>query len=260
MRKIPILIFLFLLLIQFAAFAVEPFRFALFSDMHLSDLKPQNRVDLRSAIKDVNALGKIEFVLVSGDVSDLGDEHSLREVKLMLDSLRMPYYITSGNHDIKQDTPGNSNFIKVFGKNKFSFDTHGFHFIGFPTGPLKGKYIGHIDSLDIEFVKSELKKQSLLPTFIITHYPLLNGDVDNHTNLTDVLLKYPVKAVLCGHYHRNVFLSFDGIPGIINRSTQRKTNLPAGYSIYTVTDSLSVGEKQIGVPEAEWLSLPFSEK
>jgi 3',5'-cyclic AMP phosphodiesterase CpdA len=259
MRKIPILIFLFILQIQFAVFAAKPFRFALFSDMHISDLKPQNTLDLRLAIKDVNKLREIEFVIVSGDVSDLGDLHSLQQVKTMLDSLKMPYYITSGNHDIKQNTSGNSNFINVFGKDKFSFVAHNNHFIGFPTGPVRGKNIGHIDSLNIEFVKSELKKQPASPTFVITHYPLLEGDVNNRAALTAIMLKYPVKAVLCGHYHRNVFLNFDGIPGIVNRSTQQKLNLPGGYSIYTVDDSLSVGEKEIGVPEVKWLTLPLVE-
>jgi hypothetical protein len=102
-----------------------------------------------------------------------------------------------------------------------------------------------------------LKKKQ---TFIVTHYPLLTGDVENWKDLTDVLHQFNVKAILNGHYHRNVLLNYDGIPGIVNRSTQRVKNPAGGYSIYTVSDSLTVSEKRIGEAEDVWLRLPLESK
>ena len=85
----------------------------------------------------------------------------------------------------------------------------------------------------------------------------MEGDVDNRMDLISVLHKANVKAVLNGHYHRNVLLNYDGIPGIVNRSTQRAKEVVGGYSIYTVSDSLKVAEKRIGQAENTWLTLPL---
>jgi len=257
MRKI-FYIFLFLLSIQFTVFAAKPFRFALLTDLHISVSKPQNTEDLQQVITDVNADNRIEFVLISGDISDLADSASLKMSKKILSGLRMPYYITTGNHDVNESQNGSSNFLQVFQKNTFSFDYSGFHFIGFPTVPVTKGGVGHISDVDFRFVKTELEKSGKSqPMFVITHYPLLKGDVDNQKEMTELLGNYNVKAVLNGHYHRNVLLNYDGIPGIVNRSVLRANQRAAGYSIYSVSNSLKVSEKMIGQPEKNWLTLPL---
>ena len=257
MGKIRSIIFLLFLSLQFVALATKPFRFALFTDMHISVLKPQNAEDLKLAINEVNTDCGIEFVLISGDDTDLGDSLSLLGVKNTLKALKVPFYITTGNHDTAYGTIGSARFLKVFGSDKFSFAAHGFQFIGFPTGPVKGGKFGHVAAEDIDFAKTSLNKIANKPIFIITHYPLMEGDVDNRMDLINILHKANVKAVLNGHYHRNVLLNYDGIPGIVNRSTQRAKEVVGGYSIYTVSDSLKVAEKRIGQAENTWLTLPL---
>ena len=257
MKRIHVSFFLLFLLMQFAVFATKPFRFALFTDLHISVLKPQNAEDLNLAVNEVNSTEKIEFVLISGDDSDLGDINSLKIAKKILNRLKMPYFITSGNHDTHQGQEGSTNFIAVFQKDTFSFSHAGYQFVGFPTGPEKGGNIGHIASKDFNFIKSELDKNR--PTFVITHYPLLKGDLDNNKEMTALLHNYNVIAVLNGHYHRNAVFSYGGIPGIVNRSTLRGVQKYGGYSIYSVSDSLKVSEKIIGQPEHEWLVLPLKD-
>ena len=66
--------------------------------------------------------------------------------------------------------------------------------------------------------------------------------------------------MLGGHYHRNTFLNYDGIPGIIHRSTLRGKQTVGGYSILCVADTLTVSEKVIGYEEQEWLKLPLNRK
>lgn len=256
MGKIRFIIFLLFLSSQFVALAAKPFRFALFTDMHISVLKPQNTEDLKLAIADLNTDSSIEFVIISGDDTDLGDSLSLLETKNTLKTLKVPYYITTGNHDTGRGNIGSTQFLKVFGSDKFSFSAYGFQFIGFPTGPVKGGKFGHITDADIDFVKTTLNTAHN-SSFIITHYPLLEGDVDNRVELINILHKSKVNAVLNGHYHRNVLLNYDGIPGIVNRSTQRAKEAMGGYSVYSVSDSLKVSEKRIGQPENVWLTLPL---
>ncbi len=257
MKKTGLICFLFLLLVSVSAFAVKPLRFALFTDLHISVLKPQNAEDLKLAVDEVNANPQLNFVLVDGDDTDLGDTASLKIAKQLLDKLNKPYYITTGNHDTLHGKIGSGAFISVFGKDRFSITASGYQFIGFPTGPIPGGSLGHITITDLDFVNKAMQSATGLPVFLITHYPLLEGDIDNRTELFDLMKKYQVVAVLNGHYHRNAVFDYNGVPGIVNRSTQRGKQPFGGYSVYTVSDSLKVAEKIIGQPELEWLAIPL---
>lgn len=239
-------------------FAIEPFRFVLFTDLHISIENPIPSQDLQNSVNEVNKTNGIDFVLVSGDVSENGDSLSLDQAKKILNQLKIPYYITSGNHETKWSESGATDFAKIFGDDKFEFSYKGCKFIGFATGPVIKMGDGHIAPQDLDWTKAELEKSDKnLPTFIITHYPLLNGDVDNYYEMTDLLRNYNIQAVLNGHYHRNVILNYDGIPGIVNRSTLRAKEAVGGYSVYEVSDSIRVYEKKIGFDKYLWLTLPF---
>ncbi len=241
------------------AYSVEPFRFALLTDLHISNKKPQNEEDLKNAVKDLNSQHNIDFALVAGDDTDLGDLESFKIAKKILNKLKIPYYISIGNHDTNYGETGSANFTSIFGDDKFSFVHHGFRFIGFPTSPLKRGEKAHITEADFQFIKHELKKTGKKESiFLMTHYPMLKGDVDNWKDLHKILKKYNVNAILGGHYHRNVVLNYNEIPGIVNRSTLRGNESLGGYSLYTVSDSLKVYEKMIGNPERLWLTLPLN--
>jgi 3',5'-cyclic AMP phosphodiesterase CpdA len=256
--KIFLLVFIFSFQNYFLAQASEPFRFALLSDLHVNPNDPEPAEDLQNAVNDVNALKGIDFVLITGDVSNFGDTVSLKAAKQMLEKLHMPFYIIPGNHDLKWNEPGATNFIKVFHDDKFRFKHKGFLFIGFATAPLTNSTNGYIQKQDIDWMKTILKKSGKkIPFFAVTHYPLQTGDVDNWKDMTDVLKKYNIQAILNGHYHRNVILNEDGIPGIVTRSTMRSKKTVGGYSVFSLSDSVRVYEKRIGVAEDLWLTLPL---
>jgi len=261
MKKIHFFFFLLLFEFSFHAFATKPFRFALMSDLHISVAKHQPSEDLQRAVSDVNNLTGIDFVIVSGDVSDRGDTVSLRMAKRMLQKLTMPYYIIPGNHDVKWYETGSANFNAVFGKTNFDFTHNDIEFIGFTTAPLNISGLGYIQPEDLNLVKTELEKTgNEKSVFMVTHYPLQTGDVDNWKELTNELKNHNVQAVLGGHYHRNVLLNYSGYPGIVNRSTLRGKEAMGGYSIYSVSDSLRTYEKIIGQPEEKWLTLPLEKR
>jgi outer membrane protein assembly factor BamB len=75
-----------------------------------------------------------------------------------------------------------------------------------------------------------------------------------------LLRKYNVQAVLGGHYHRNVIFSYDGIPGIINRSTLKAKETTGGYSLYTISDSIHVAEKKTDQAERKWMAIAVEPK
>lgn len=242
-------------------YAQQNFSFALFTDLHIQMVNSTPAEDLRRAVEDVNANPAIEFVLVAGDVTETGDLPSLQKACEILSALKVPWYITSGNHDTKWTPSGGTDFGRVFGDDKFSFTHKGYRFIGFNTGPLIKMGDGHIYPQDFDRVENELLKTGKsMPVFIVTHYPLQKGDVDNWYEITALLRNYNVQAVLNGHYHRNVLLNFDQIPGIVSRSVLRASAQAGGYSLFTIADSLHVAEKNIGQPPVPWLTLPLEKK
>ena len=233
----------------------ENFRFALLTDLHVSgDSLAYN--DLRKSVEQINKTKDIDFVIVSGDVTEEGDRASLKRVKSLLDLLKMKYYITSGNHETKWSESGATDFGHIFGSDRFKFEYNGILFLGFNSGPVIRMADGHVSPQDISWMKKELAtfgKEK--PIILVTHYPLQEGDVDNWYDVTDAVRQYNIRAFLGGHYHRNLLFNYDGIPGIICRSNLRGKEKVGGYSVFEVTpDSLLVYEQKIGNEPEKWAS------
>lgn len=238
------------------------FSFAQFTDVHISQSNDNNTLDLQMAVEDVNRQEHIAFVLVSGDIAETGDYASLVVAKRELDKLNCPYYIVPGNHDTKWSESGATDFKRIFGDNRFRLQFNGFLFLGINTGPIIKMGDGHVSPQDVVWVERQLKNVGKrMPVFIVTHYPLQAGDVDNWWMLTDVVRKYNTQAFLGGHYHTNKVLSYDGITGVLTRSTLRAKEEFGGYTVYDMTeDSLFVSEKKIGQEQERWMALPIEQK
>lgn len=250
MKKLFLLLFLCFILSPLRG---EGFRFALLTDLHLnSDSLAYN--DLKRSVDQINKIGKIDFVIVSGDVTEEGDRASLKKVKFLLDQLKVKYYITSGNHETKWSESGATDFGHIFGSDRFRFEYKGFLFLGFNSGPVLRMADGHVSPQDIVWMKNEMRKVGReKPVIIVTHYPLQDGDVDNWYEVTDAIRPFNVRAVLNGHYHSNRMLAYDGIPGIINRSNLRSKDKVGGYSEYEInSDSILVYEHRIGEAPKKW--------
>ena len=239
------------------------FSFALLTDLHISTSNPKPMEDLQRSIEEINQNPNIEFVVVTGDLTESGDRASIEAVKAALDGLNVPFYAASGNHETTWSESGVMDFTRVFGDSRFAFSHNGMYFIGFNSGPVIRMADGHVAPQDIAWLKHNLDSVSAAgdaPIFVFTHYPLRNGDVDNWYDVTDVLRQHNVQCVLGGHYHRNLLFDCDGIADVLNRSNLRDKDEVNGYSIIQVTDSIRFHEKRIGASEQHWLSLPFGNK
>lgn len=238
----------------------KDFRFALFTDLHITHSTTAAE-DLQKAVNQVNATPGLDFVIVSGDVTEEGDRASLEKAKSILDKLNVKYYITSGNHETKWSESGCTDFSEVFGSDRFRFEHDGYLFLGFNSGPVMRMSDGHVAPQDISWLKNELTKAGAgKPVVLVTHYPLRDGDVDNWYEVTDVVRNYNIKVMLGGHYHSNKQWSYDGIPGILNRSTLRAKEPVGGYSVYEVTsDSIRVSEQLIGGEPKRWGGVSLKE-
>src|ERR1700740_2112486 len=100
----------------------RPFRFALLSDTHIGSPNGSSEEDLRRTVRDLDAMNDIDFVVITGDITELGTNQQLKLAKQILDSLNKPWYIIPGNHDAGWSESGGDAFAQTFGNDKFIFD------------------------------------------------------------------------------------------------------------------------------------------
>ena len=238
----------------------SPFRFAQITDIHFSPGNPNPTEDLLRSVTQINATDSIDFVLVTGDLTDNGDRLSMERVKSCLDLLKVPYYVVLGNHETKWSESGCTAFADIYGSERFKFMHKGFLFLGFNSGPLMRMAYGHVVPQDILWMTTEMEKVGKdTPIILVTHYPILENDVDNWYDVTDAVRPYNVRLFIGGHYHQNRQLNYDGIPGILMRSNLRDTDGKPGYGIYEVkADSIYVYTQRIGEAKKQWAAFSLT--
>src|SRR5690606_23035104 len=106
--------------------------------VHLTDThigNPTSAEDLRRSVQDINANDAIQFVIISGDITEFGSDEEIALARQILDSLNIPWYIIPGNHDSNWSESGANTFKKVFGSETFSFMAGKYLFAGTHSGP-----------------------------------------------------------------------------------------------------------------------------
>ena len=242
------------------------FRFAQLTDIHLSPSNPNPTEDLLRSIAQINATDSIDFVLVTGDITEEGDRATMEKVKSCLDLLKVKYYVALGNHETKWSDSGCTAFGEIFGGERFDFEHKGFLFLGFNSGPLMRMAYGHVVPQDIRWMTERMNQyntgdpQQNKPVILVTHYPMIEGDVDNWYEVTDAVRPYNIRLFIGGHYHRNRDLRYDGIPGVLMRSNLCDKDGKPGYGIYEITkDSIRVYTQRIGEPKKQWAGCSLTE-
>ena len=241
-------IFLLLLISLFssASFAqIKPFRFAFISDTHIGSPDGKAEEDLRRTVSDINSKNDIDFVVITGDITELGTNDELPRAKKLLDSLKAKYYIIPGNHDDGWSESGGMTFISTFGNDRFTFDHNGIRFIACASGPYVRMSDGHIPRDAMTWMKKILDTTSAtMPVIFLNHYPMDN-QMDNWYEVIDMFKKRNTILFLCGHGHANKALNFEDIPGVMGRSNLRAKQTEGGYNLVDVrTDSILFTERK----------------
>lgn len=212
------------------------FKFAYLSDTHIAN-DAQSVYDLEACIADINDNKEIKFVIFAGDITEFGSDKEILLAKSLIDKLNKPYYIVAGNHDAKWSESGCNTFAKVFGYEHFEFDFDGIKFVGTNSGPnmrmapalLPRESMVWIDSLTKSINTSQ-------PLFFINHYPM-DSSMLNYFQVLNKLKKVNTQLILNGHWHSNRAMDYEGIPGVIGRSTMRTGRDGSGYNIISVDGS-----------------------
>src|SRR5438445_1388853 len=197
---------------------VAPFTFVQLSDSHIGFNKPPNadaRATFREAIAKVKALPRQpDFIIHTGDVSQLSKDEEFDDARQILSELRQPIFFVPGEHDML-DPDGGKAFLKRFGKSTrgagwYSFDHRGVHFIGLVNvADLKPGGMGNLGAEQLKWLAADLAhRPSSTPIVVFAHIPLWTvyadwgWGTDDSEQALRLLRRFGSVTVLNGHIHQ----------------------------------------------------------
>lgn len=258
MKSTALTLFIALLCIFNIAVA-QTFKFAHVTDTHVGGATGEE--DLRRTVKDLNTLKDIDFVILSGDITEFGADHELKLAKRILDSLQLPWYVIPGNHDGNWSENGANTFRTVFGGETFFFKHKGYEFIGTNSGPNMRMSPGQIPRENLVWMDSifAANPDRQIPLIYINHYPQ-DSSLNNWFDALKRVKTRNVQLALCGHGHINKAYDWEGIPGVMGRSNLRANKEIGGYNIVTIGDGQAVYRERtpgVGTQQTPWLTVPL---
>jgi hypothetical protein len=93
--------------------AFDKVKFAVISDPHISIPQQKGVTDgyklglktqmlTENTVAELNKIPDLKFVLVAGDLTQDAEPWNIDELRRILDGLKVPYYVTLGNHDLSR--------------------------------------------------------------------------------------------------------------------------------------------------------------
>lgn len=259
MKSKFLLILSALLCLFSVAVAQQSFKFAHVTDTHVGGATGEE--DLRRTVKDLNTLKDIDFVILSGDITEFGADQELKLAKRILDSLQLPWYVIPGNHDGNWSENGANTFRTVFGGETFFFKHKGYQFIGTNSGPNMRMSPGQIPRENLVWMDSVFaaNPDKHTPLIYINHYPQ-DSSLNNWFDALKRVKTRNVQLAFCGHGHVNKAYDWEGIPGVMGRSNLRANKAVGGYNIVTIGDGKASYQERnpgVGTQEKPWLEVPL---
>lgn len=204
--------FVFAILFTFSlSFAFDRIKFAAISDPHISIPQQKGVSDgfklglktvmlTESAVAEINKIPDLKFVLVAGDLTQDAEPWNIDELRRILDTLRVPYYLVLGNHDLslvpheKKDQPMSLSKYSVaaafIGRSGgmvpgMTYYAHevakDFVLIGLDTSRPQvfvpeanlNDYGGRVDAGQMRWLESVLKKNQKKTIIVLTHHSVV---------------------------------------------------------------------------------------
>lgn len=218
--------------------AAMPFTFVQLSDSHIGFNKPPNadaRATFHEAIAKVKALPiQPDFIIHTGDVSQLSRDDEFDDAEQMLKSIGVPLFFVPGEHDML-DPDGGKAFLNRFGKGSkgagwYSFDHRGVHFVALVNvADLKPGGMGNLGAEQLNWLKADLAgRSSSTPIVVFAHIPLWTvyadwgWGTDDASEALRLLARFGSVTILNGHIHQIT----QKLEGRIAFHTARSTAFP----------------------------------
>ncbi|MCA3920224.1 phosphodiesterase, partial [Burkholderia sp.] len=200
------------------------------SDLHIK--RPgqlaYRRVDTAAAlarcIAKLNALEpRPDAVLVTGDLTDFGHDEEYGNLRGLLETLEIPYYLMIGNHDdragLRRAFAGRAElqdgeFVQ------YALDVGAVRVLALDS-QVPGASHGDLCDARLAWLAAQLDAARDRPVIVALHHPPFVAGIGHMDKLRlapaaaaklDALLRgHPnVERVLCGHVHRTMFTRFGG--------------------------------------------------
>ena len=178
--------------IQASAKSVD-FKIAVISDTH------DYYDGLEKQVRYINKHSEeYDFVIVTGDMSNVGLVSEFEQTKRRLDRLTIPYITTIGNHDLLID--GQTVYSRMFGKDTYAFEYKNTKFVLFNNN----NWESSSNIPDLGWVESELVSNSKPHLILLSH--VAPDDRDRFTNSQihewkELVNRYGVNYYINGHDH-----------------------------------------------------------
>ena len=152
--------------------------FAAVADPHIS-LKSENRKGrlfmessaiFHNLVDEFNAAG-LDFVLIAGDLTNMGTRQEYEAIAAILDRLTCPCFAVPGDHDIVDD--GTSHWTRIFGPTSWHKDYKGLRLFGLDTSErvlgVDGRNLIESNWSDDNGVRIMVSHHQLFPDGYISH-------------------------------------------------------------------------------------------
>jgi 3',5'-cyclic AMP phosphodiesterase CpdA len=176
-----------------------------------------------------------DLMLVTGDLSDLGDLDSYRRVAEALRHCPFPVYPCMGNHDDR------AHFAQAFpqvpvvsGFVQYCVPLDGLRVIVLDTLEV-GRHGGGFCEIRAAWLRERLAEQRETPTVIVMHHPPLDVGIDWMdaqpdepwiARFTDAIAgHHQIQAIWCGHLHRPIAANWKGVTVTVCPATAAELSL-----------------------------------
>ena len=240
----------------------DTLKFVQISDVHLSDRKEnttykmlaQSKALFKDELSQINAISGVDFVIVTGDMTDRPKKELITEFLTGMNSLNEPWYSSFGNHDLVFGSDiSREDYVKLLKQNNksYKFDKSYYAFT-----PKKGYRVivldcinntkltanGKIPKEQLLWLDNELslaQKNNEVP-MLFMHCPLYEPFSSFHHRMVNpdeiyaVLKKHKTPiAIFSGHYHATKIYK-EG--NILHVSTPSLVSYPNAFRVVTVNN------------------------
>lgn len=198
------------------------------TDIHIGfdpDARPEelNRIRFRATLdRMLEAPNPIDMLVLTGDLTDHGDKDSFEKTAALLAKCPVPIHAIPGNHDSREgllhafpNTPVNDGFIQ------YAVERDGLRIMMLDTLE-PGRHGGGYCEARRDWLKAELAAHPNTPTLIFMHHPPVVSGIGwmDPGPAESWMLRFAeavrgqshVIAIHCGHLHRPITTTFEGIP------------------------------------------------
>lgn len=197
--------------------ALQPFRFAYFSDTHVATAR--NHQENAEMLRAIHGETDPAFAINGGDVTEYGWDAEYDAYQKLKDDFARPVYENMGNHDVRWSPQGEKLFRERLGP-PYQFFTHGGVFFAVLDTTVPLSHWGHLTENQLQALRRELESLPPGTPVVLALHHWVGRDrlvLPNELDLHRVIRDHNVKLILTGHGHSDLLWTWDTMTCTMNR-------------------------------------------